>query len=118
MLVSDPVAEPERGLDPDQVRLVREAPGRDQLQRLGQEAVDRPEQQQGVIGGRELERFELLERHGWVVALGGIDAVGVAELPGRVGVNELEGSLRELRRRGLGCIAPYPAHPPGGHIRR
>jgi hypothetical protein len=101
--VARPNAEPDRGLDPGEVADVLEAPRLDHLERLRQELVNSPEEQDRVFGGGDRERLDLLQGHTGVVVFGGVAAVGVSELPGRVGVDQLERPLgwrcgcRELR---------------------
>src|SRR5579859_4171764 len=114
--VADPFAEPDRRLDPDQVGLVREAPGGHQLERLGEQAVDGPEVEQRVVGRGRGKVFELVEGEGGVVVLGGGGAVGVAELPGRVGKEDLEGAGGEWWWGGEVVVAPRAADAAGGEM--
>src|SRR5947207_951563 len=94
VLVSKPLTEADLVLRPDEIRPVIKAPSGHQLEGLREEAVDRPEQQNGPIGGRNLDRLQLLERHRRVVVLGRARGVGAAELPGRIGVDEVEAPVR------------------------
>src|SRR5205823_2576807 len=84
--VAAPNTQADPVLDPNEVRLVLEAPGRDHLECLGQKRVYCPEKEHRPLRGGNCERLDLLEGEGRVVALRGVFRTRAAELPGRVGV--------------------------------
>jgi hypothetical protein len=69
------------------------------MKRFFKERADRPQEEHGIVGHRDLDCLDRIEVHRRVVVLGCVRAVGVAELPGRIGIDELEGSLRKRRCR-------------------
>src|SRR5439155_10446169 len=75
-----------------------------------------PEEERGVVGCGDAERLELAERQGGVVVFGCVGAVGVAELPGRVGVDDLVAPGGEGRGGGEGGVAAAAFDASGGGV--